>query len=52
LREEMAFIAYHFHWGPADLMALEHAERRHWCRQISTINKQLDGTPANPFEEL
>ncbi|WP_343234647.1 DUF6760 family protein [Microvirga splendida] len=50
LREEMAFIAYHFHWSPAELLSLEHAERRHWCRSISAINRKLDGTPANPFE--
>jgi hypothetical protein len=50
LREEMAFIAYHFHWSASDLFNLEHAERRHWCRAISTINRQMDGAPANPFD--
>jgi hypothetical protein len=50
LREEMAFIAYHFHWSAAELFGLEHVERRHWCRAISAINRRLDGTPANPFE--
>jgi hypothetical protein len=48
----MAFIAYHFHWGRGDLLQLEHAERRRWCREITTINRQLDGTPANPFDDL
>jgi hypothetical protein len=48
----MAFIAYHFHWGPDELLNLEHAERRHWCREISSINRTLDGAPANPFEQL
>jgi hypothetical protein len=48
----MAFIAYHFHWGPLELMELEHAERRRWCWEISSINRTLDGTPANPFEDL
>ncbi|WP_460730666.1 DUF6760 family protein [Lysobacter rhizosphaerae] len=52
LREEMAFIAYHFHWGVAELFNLEHVERRHWCRSISAINRRLDGTPTNPFEEV
>ncbi|WP_456781881.1 DUF6760 family protein [Bradyrhizobium sp. USDA 3315] len=52
LREEMAFIAYHFHWGSSELMGLEHAERRQWCRSISNINRDLDGAPANPFENL
>lgn len=46
----MAFIAYHFHWSARDLFDLEHAERRQWCKAISTINRQLDGAPANPFD--
>jgi hypothetical protein len=50
LYEEMAFIAYHFHWTNAELLALEHAERRRWCREISTINKQLSGDDPNPFD--
>ena len=49
LYEEMAFIAHHLHWSHADLMALDHAERRRWCREISAINRQLDGAPVNPF---
>ena len=52
LYEEMAFIAYHFHWNRNELLSLEHAERRGWCREISRINRELDGTPANPFEDL
>ena len=50
LYEEMAFIAYHFHWSRDELMELEHAERRRWCREISAINRRLDGRPPNPFE--
>ena len=46
----MAFIAYHFHWPHAELVALEHAERRRWCREISSINRTLDGAPPNPFD--
>lgn len=52
LREEMAFIAYHFHWGPDELLTLEHAERRRWCREISKINRTLDGAPPNPFDSV
>jgi hypothetical protein len=48
----MAFIAYHFHWGRLELLDLEHAERRHWCREISSINRELDGTPKNPFDDI
>lgn len=50
LYEEMAFIAFHFHWGRDELMGLEHAERRRWCREISAINRKLDGAPENPFD--
>jgi len=50
LYEEMAFIAYHFHWSSAELLTLEHAERRRWCREISAINRELNGAGTNPFE--
>jgi hypothetical protein len=50
LYEEMAFIAYHFHWPQAELVALEHNERRRWCREISVINRRLNEQPANPFD--
>lgn len=50
LEEEMAFIAFHFHWGHRELLALEHGDRRRWCRAISAINQKLDGIPANPFD--
>lgn len=41
LYEEVAFIAYHFHWPFADVINLEHGERRRWCEEISKINKKL-----------
>ena len=46
----MAFIAYHFHWPHDELVHLEHAERRRWCREISAINRAQDGAPPNPFD--
>jgi len=42
LREEVAFIAYHFHWPHAEVMALEHVERRQWVSEISTINRSMN----------
>lgn len=50
LYEEMAFIAHHFHWSHAELMSLDHRERRRWCQEISRMNRVLEGAPANPFE--
>jgi len=50
LYEEMAFIAYHFHWSHSDLMRLDYRERRRWCREISGMNRKFDGAPPNPFD--
>jgi hypothetical protein len=43
LVEEVAFVAYHFHWAPADVMSLEHADRRRWVHEISAINARING---------
>jgi hypothetical protein len=49
--EEVAFIAYHFHWSHEEIMAMEHRERQRWCAEISKINQRLSGTPAErPLE--
>ena len=50
LYEEMAFIAYHFHWSNEELLQLEHRQRRRWCEEISRINRRLNGIPNNPFD--
>lgn len=39
--EEVAFLAYHFHWPPDALLNLEHAERRRWVEEISSINRRM-----------
>jgi Family of unknown function (DUF6760) len=44
---EVAYIAYYFHWPLAEILDLDHAERRRWCREISRINEEAnahDGT--------
>jgi Family of unknown function (DUF6760) len=41
--EEAAFIAYHFHWDLAEILGLEHADRRRWVREISSINQAING---------
>jgi hypothetical protein len=43
LVEEVAFVAYHFHWSHDEVMGLEHAERRRWVAAISTINERMNG---------
>jgi len=42
LFEEVAYIAYHFHWPYDQIMALEHGERHHWVDEIATINQRLN----------
>jgi hypothetical protein len=42
LSEEVAYIAYHFHWPHEEIMGMEHRERRRWVDEIARINKRLD----------
>ena len=42
LFEEVAYIAYHFHWPHQEVMNLEHEERRRWVAEISAINAQMN----------
>jgi hypothetical protein len=41
LYEEVAFIAYHFHWSQADLLNLDHLSRKRWINEINKINQNL-----------
>jgi hypothetical protein len=34
-------VAYHFHWSHEEVMRMEHAERRRWVHEISSINRRL-----------
>ncbi|MEI6044976.1 MAG: DUF6760 family protein [Chloroflexota bacterium] len=43
LYEEVAFIAYYFHWSANYILQLEHADRRRWVQEISYINEKLNG---------
>jgi len=47
LHEEVAYIAYHFHWPRLDVMDMEHGERQRWVEEIAKINRRLsEGTGA------
>ncbi len=41
LYEEVAYIAYYFHWPLDQVLELEHAERCRWVEQIVEINNKL-----------
>jgi len=42
LQEEVAYLAYHFHWPLDQILNLEHAERRQWVEQVANINRRLN----------
>ncbi len=47
LYEEVAYIAYHFHWPMDEVLALDHAERQRWVQEIAKINRRLnEAAPA------
>jgi Family of unknown function (DUF6760) len=41
LFEEIAYIAYHFHWSLDEILDLEHPLRRRFVEEIATINRRL-----------
>jgi len=43
LYEEMAYLAYHFHWPCEEIMQFDHLERQRWVKQVSAINSRLNG---------
>jgi len=42
LSEEVAYIAYHFHWPMDAIYQLEHRDRRQWVAQISALNQRAN----------
>ena len=40
LYEEVAYVAYHFHWQREDIFNLEHYERQKWVKQIQNIEQE------------
>ncbi len=52
LHEEVAFIAYHFHWDYEAIVNMEHRERLQWCEEVSKINKKLNGEDSRSITDL
>lgn len=52
IHEEVAFLAYHFHWDYDTIMNLEHRERMQWCEEVSKINKKLNGDESKKLEDI
>jgi hypothetical protein len=41
--EEVAYIAYHFHWSLDEILDLEHPTRRRFVDEIAKINRRISG---------
>ena len=39
--EEVAYVAYHFHWPLDDILDLEHPQRLRFVTEIANINTRL-----------
>ena len=46
LFEEVAYIAYHFHWPYDQILAMEHRERQRWVAETAKINRRLNDASA------
>ena len=42
LFQEVAYIAYHFHWPFDDVIDMEHEERHVWLRERARINREIN----------
>ena len=40
--EEVAYVAYHFHWPAHEVLDFEHRERQRWVQEIAKINRRLN----------
>lgn len=41
LYEEVAYVAYHFHWPLDDILNLEHPQRLRYVTEIARINTRI-----------
>ncbi len=42
LFEEVAYLAYYFHWPLDQILRLEHWERQRWVAEVAHINERLN----------
>ncbi|MBI5879533.1 MAG: hypothetical protein HZB53_17930 [Chloroflexi bacterium] len=51
LHQEVAYVAYHFHWPRGEILEMEHAERQRWVAEIAGINRRLSADSTNEQAE-
>jgi hypothetical protein len=42
MAQEVAYIAYHFHWSRDEIAEMSHLERHRWVAEIARINTALN----------
>ncbi|MGE5656355.1 MAG: DUF6760 family protein [Actinomycetota bacterium] len=42
LFEEVAYIAYHFHWSYEQIANFAHRERQQWVAEIARMNQRMN----------
>ena len=50
LFQEVAYLAYYFHWPYTQIMDMNHLERLVWVDQVARINKRLNETDGDDDE--
>jgi hypothetical protein len=41
LHEEVAYVAFHFHWPLDEILDLEHPDRRRYVEEIARLNTRI-----------
>ncbi|HEX8140085.1 MAG TPA: DUF6760 family protein [Pyrinomonadaceae bacterium] len=52
MAQEVAYIAYHFHWTKDEIEGLSHLERHRWVKEISAINQEINDSAESGSEAL
>lgn len=42
LFQEVAYLAYYFHWQHSEIMEMNHLERLRWVNELARINRTLN----------
>ena len=49
LFEEVAYLAYYFHWPYRQIMSLDHRERQRWAREVAKMNERINAAADEDY---
>ena len=52
IAQEVAYIAYHFHWSKDEILEMSHRERNAWVKEVSRINQQINEASSDAGSNL